>query len=77
MLTRPAVPCPTTVLANTNGDGTLSGSTAATLTITCADGYSIGGGINTAVSQVYTCQGTAAATSAWSPSPATTSCQRA
>ncbi len=74
------VSCPAhTFQVGVSAGAELVGTTLDTVTSTCADGYSIGGGSSTATTQTYTCSASGPALSDWTPSPtaAESSCQRA
>ena len=75
--TRAAVDCPSrTVVTGTGTTASVAGSTTAQVPVTCANGYSLGGGTTTVTAVTFKCDPTGLAASAWSPDPLSTFCRR-
>jgi hypothetical protein len=72
-----AVNCTATNLDFTAGVSRLVGTTATSTSVSCAPGYSIGGGNSTLTTQSYSCLALLAGASSWSPNPAQVRCQGA
>lgn len=72
-----AVNCTATNLDFTAGVSRLVGTTSTSTSVSCAPGYSIGGGNSTLTTQSYSCLALLAGASSWSPNPAQVRCQGA